>query len=108
QIDPARYADSAAFARPLTLARLGILSRATAEADLLARRSKLTGLQLYMLAGCYAQAGRIERAVEFLGKARAVGYFAAPSTVEYLKQDKDFSPLKTRAEFQKFLAGLSK
>jgi tetratricopeptide (TPR) repeat protein len=108
QIDPGRYGDSVAFTRALTLARLGLAGRATNEADTLTRRGKHTGLQCYLLAGCYAHLGKADRAVDMLGKARSAGYFAAPSAVNYLKGDKDFDALKARPEFQRFLAELTK
>jgi tetratricopeptide (TPR) repeat protein len=108
QIDPERHGELVLFVRALTLARLGVSARAVAEADALARRPKLTSGQCYNLAGAYARAGRPERALEWLGKARAAGYFADPTVVEQLRQDGDFEALKARPEFQKFLAELAR
>jgi hypothetical protein len=43
-------------------------------------------------------------AIEWLGKARAAGFFKDPSWVAYLPMDPDLAALQTRPEFQKLLA----
>jgi hypothetical protein len=112
--------------RAFSLVKLGEHAQATAEANALADQKSVPGETLYNLA-CVSslsstavrrdphlspteQDQRAEeyaaRAVELLGKARAVGYFQEPARVEHLKTDKDLDPLRDREDFKKLLAEL--
>jgi tetratricopeptide (TPR) repeat protein len=108
--------------RAISLAKRGDHARATREAEALARRDGLTGLNVYDLACVYSQSSAAaardetlaptdrarlneqytERAMEFLKQAVAMGY-RRPAV---MKSDHDLDALRDRDDFRKLLAGL--
>jgi tetratricopeptide (TPR) repeat protein len=108
--------------RAITFAKQGNYARATGEAEALARREGLTGLNVYDVACVYsrssAAAGRdeqlspadrarikaqhAERAMDLLKRAVAMGY-RHPAV---MKSDHDLDAIRDRADFRKLLAEL--
>jgi serine/threonine protein kinase/Tfp pilus assembly protein PilF len=102
----------------LSLAKAGDHARALAEAQALTKAAKTPGPMLYDAACVYgvslaARKGQAElreehaaRALALLRRARGAGIFKEPGMIEHLKKDPDLAPLRSRKEFQKFVAEL--
>ncbi len=108
------------------LARANDYVRAMAEVEELAKAKEPSGGTLYDLACTTSLASAAVRrdtqlakpeqaklaekyalrAIEFLTKARDAGYFKDGSKIALMKKDTDIDPLRSRPDFQKFLAEL--
>jgi hypothetical protein len=49
-----------------------------------------------------------EKAIAFLGRAQAAGYFQQPNAVAHARTDSDLDPLRSRARFKEFMSRLEK
>jgi tetratricopeptide (TPR) repeat protein len=113
--------DDVRIRRAICLAHQGEHSRALTEADEMVRTlAAPVGRQLYLLACAFAQtagairadatlspddrAGRSDpieaRAIAYLDKARAAGWFREAKNRATLDRDTDLDPLRARADFQ--------
>ncbi len=110
--------------RVLALIRSGKQERGIAEAEELAKGRSLSGSVLYDLACAAAltsahyqskpnkpeATSKAEscalRAIQLLQQARDAGYFKDEKRIAGLKKDSDLEPLRSRPDFQKFLAEL--
>jgi hypothetical protein len=99
-------------------------AQAVAEVDEWAKGKSLSALDLYDLACVYslasagvrqdmklnsadrnkAAAHYAVRAIDFLTKAEAAGYFKPSASFGHLKKDTDLDPLRDREDFKKLLA----
>jgi tetratricopeptide (TPR) repeat protein len=112
-----------AFGRPimrlqkaLALARAGDHARATAEVAALTADARGPAPMLYDAACVYsvslaALKGETDvrdkyaaQALALLGRARDAGFFQDRQQVEHAKKDPDLAPLRSRDDFQKFMA----
>src|SRR5205807_1531000 len=104
----------------------GEYREATRKAEALAEKPGLSGNSLYFLAlahSCSIPAVQQDpelsasekhrlidqygmRAVALLHRAGAAGFFGQPAILQELRTDAEFDPLRTRADFQQFLAEL--
>jgi len=83
-------------------------------------KPSVNGPTLYEAASVYAQLCRAVpgdaklqdqyavRALQLLNQAKSAGYFQEASTVERLKKDEDFDPIRKRADFKAFADSLNK
>jgi tetratricopeptide (TPR) repeat protein/tRNA A-37 threonylcarbamoyl transferase component Bud32 len=114
--------------RTIELAYLGQHAKAAAAAMELARKPQVAAKTLYYSACVHAVAfasvrqdqklspaerTRLEdqyvaAAVDLLQQARAKGYFKEPARIADMERDKDVEPLRSRIEFQAFVAQLRK
>jgi serine/threonine-protein kinase len=102
--------------RAATITRLGDHAQATGEANGLLADSQPTADLFFLAARVFALAsvyGRDKpaepyaaRAVALLDQARTADYFKTPDLIAALLKDKDWEPLRARADFQKLISNV--
>jgi serine/threonine-protein kinase len=116
------------YLRTLMAARLGDYANATAVADALAGEKSLAPPSLYELARVYSLAAEVSRhdsklapgergrrpqhfaarAIELLHRIQAAGYFKSRPSLDRLKKEKDFDPIRSQEAFKRLLVELDK
>jgi serine/threonine-protein kinase len=101
-------------------ARQGDHAAAVAEARRFTDSPTAPADTLYFLAGVLAAAAEATKsdsptsdkyaaeALALLRRAHAAGYFKSPAQLKDLKQEKEFDPFRSRADFQRFVAEVEK
>jgi serine/threonine protein kinase/tetratricopeptide (TPR) repeat protein len=98
-------------------AKAGSTAEAVAEAEALTKDPATPGNTLYNAACVYGLAAAAAKedkqrealagqAVVLLRRAQAAGFFKDRKMVEYVKKEADLAPLRSRKDFQKFIAEL--
>jgi tetratricopeptide (TPR) repeat protein len=117
RVGPAMLRNDTRLQQAVKLARQGKRQQAAAAADALVQQGSLAPYFLYGLACVHGRcaelpgpeaAAHADRAMHFLAKARAAGFFANPARLKHLKKDPDLKAVRARVDYMDLVAGLEK